>query len=96
MANQTRAANVNQETLNQADAEPEQASSDGVQIITVKGVKANASDNLTVAVWERHPDHPEDDNGNHEIFVSTNGESHKVAETPLVLEKLRQGVLKRV
>lgn len=58
--------------------------------LRVKGVKARPEDALTVAIWERHPDHPDG-----EIFISTDGKAHTVADTELVRRKLADGVLKR-
>lgn len=44
-----------------------------------------------VALWEVHPDHPDG-----EIFVTGNGESYKVALTPMVKSRLNDGKLIRM
>lgn len=58
----------------------------------VKGVKpaGQAEDRHTVVAWEKNPSHPD-----REIFVTTNGKTHTVGLTPLILEKLREGALER-
>lgn len=52
-------------------------------------VKSGLPDNR-VALWERHPDHP-----NGEVFIAGEGE-HDVAATPAVVERLKRGALVEV
>lgn len=53
-------------------------------------VKATKTENK-VALWERHPDHP-----NGEVFVTGNGEAVKVANTVAVRDAIRRGALVEV
>lgn len=57
-------------------------------------VASTRTDNR-VALWDIHPDHPADEKGRHEVFISTK-EPVQVAETAAVLGKLRSGELRRV
>jgi len=55
------------------------------RLITVRAARQDGR----VALWERHPDHPEG-----EIFVASGGGPVRAARTPLVLRALADGALR--
>jgi hypothetical protein len=65
---------------------------DKLKIITVKAAKEDGR----VALFEAHPDNVTDDNKDGEVFVVGDGKEWKVARTPTVEQKLRDGILVEV
>jgi len=61
--------------------------SDKVELVTVKATKEDGR----VALYETHPDHP-----GGEAFVPADGKSYRVARTPTVEQKIRDGELVEV